>query len=151
MVQRLPQELVDDIAVCAVQFDPVEAELDRRLQQAAILVQVRIAGAGPAILPRHARGRGRIEGDGDAQAAYDTMKITRGGKEHWAFVTAKDGGYKVYILARGAMAQDIGAVLARHVHFDLRADLARERRVQGEDPGIVCQMVPHLRDHGARQ
>ncbi len=27
----------------------------------------------------HARGRGRIEGDGDAQAAYDTMKITRAG------------------------------------------------------------------------
>jgi 3-isopropylmalate dehydrogenase len=27
----------------------------------------------------HARGRGRIEGEGDAQAAYDTMKITRTG------------------------------------------------------------------------
>jgi len=27
----------------------------------------------------HARGRGRLEGEGDAQAAYDTMKITRAG------------------------------------------------------------------------
>ena len=27
----------------------------------------------------HARGRGRLEGEGDAQAAFDTMKITRGG------------------------------------------------------------------------
>ena len=27
----------------------------------------------------HARGRGRVEGEGDAQAAYDTMKITRAG------------------------------------------------------------------------
>lgn len=27
----------------------------------------------------HARGRGRIEGEGDAQAAYDTMKVTRAG------------------------------------------------------------------------
>jgi len=27
----------------------------------------------------YARGRGRMEGEGDAQAAYDTMKITRGG------------------------------------------------------------------------
>jgi 3-isopropylmalate dehydrogenase len=27
----------------------------------------------------HARGRGRIEGEGDAQAAFDTMKITRAG------------------------------------------------------------------------
>ncbi len=27
----------------------------------------------------HARGRGRLEGDGDGQAAYDTMKITRAG------------------------------------------------------------------------
>lgn len=46
--------------------------------------------------------------EGNNCTDYGTsLRITKGDKEYWAFVTAKDGGYRVYVVARGEMAQDI--------------------------------------------
>jgi outer membrane protein OmpA-like peptidoglycan-associated protein len=86
-----------------------------------------------------------------------TLKLTKGGKEVWAFVTTMAEGYKLYVLERGEMAQDISVndlvdklnkegFLTLYVNFDTgKATIKPESDKTLDDAAAVLKAATALK------
>lgn len=86
-----------------------------------------------------------------------TLKLTKGGKEYWAFVQGEDGGYAMIISERAAMKQDIAVnelvdklnkdgFIALYVNFDTgKATIKPDSNKTLDDAAAALKAAPSLK------